>query len=283
VTPLPPIAAAAAPTEAEAEPTEAAADPTEASARPLTSLGIPRFLLQSGVESWRGLEARERRAWLACLGLAALGIVACAAYPSALRALRPDMAAEAASVDADWNPYLPEPELRADARDPWGQPWRVVTRARRTHDLVSAGPNGVHEGGAGDDIVLTGNGALARPYLIRQGGDALLGLGCLPLLCLMCPWVWWPRAERAWQEVGLVLLAAGFMLPVALKMALVLVIVPDMVGGLGGPSLIDQPLLLVAPQAAVLGSVAVLGVVVATALRLTFRRPPAAEANAAPR
>lgn len=66
--------------------------------------------------------------------------------------------------------HLPELMHLGDAdmwEDQWGNPFVLVAKSPREYTFISAGPNGEHENGGGDDITYDFN-----PWEVHEGYDA---------------------------------------------------------------------------------------------------------------
>lgn len=91
-----------------------------------------------------------------------------------LRAVSPRSAAAAAWCRDLVTPYYPN----GGGQDCWGHPFVFL----RTGVLNSRGPNGLDEGGAGDDILLTTNDVTLGVWALAWGPE--FAEGCLLMLCL---------------------------------------------------------------------------------------------------
>ena len=151
-------------------------------------------LSQAG-RRWRYLHRLEKTVWI----IVALCALTALLSPRLLIRTDPELAV-GASYRRAWNFYV-DP-LLAPPSDPWGNEWVSANiEGALTGEFVtySVGPNGVNEGGKGDDVVVHAKGTL--PLLAAWASEVLFALALLLAWLVRGPYVRAPRSHSLLVEL----------------------------------------------------------------------------------
>ena len=173
-----------------------------------------------------------------------------------------------------------DPSIGAPAPDPWGHPFRVRARtaadsARDLHRLgiysksqqtgptrllYSIGPNGIDEGGAGDDLYPDPSADPLVSHAVAWAPDALLAMAALAAW-----WLAWARVRRRSWKAEAAILVALIVPPCALTAYSLAWLPMEVFAGMISTSLVPPALSM---AVAVLSSVAIFSTIGSLWVRL---------------